>query len=258
MPVEAASIRAFLEAGRKTTQAMRTVTFPWQRRVEMAVAWAFPFSLLAMLVYFFRPADVFPLVGLIWGMSFLIFLAFPLYAKWIRTDRTHVGFVLFDFGERAIPLVLWLLFMLGMVGYAFLSNTFSPMMIFRWGLISLVVLLLLSLDLTGSTPFYKSGLHKERLLRIDLDPKLCKGAGSCEQVCPTNVFEMDHARHLVRLPRADQCVQCGACIVQCPFDALCFRSPEGSVVTPATIRKFKLNLLGNRLRPKEVADAKSR
>ena len=40
--------------------------------------------------------------------------------------------------------------------------------------------------------------------------------------------------------------QCGACIVQCPFDALSFRSPEGGVVAPATVRKFKLNLLGNR------------
>jgi ferredoxin len=45
-------------------------------------------------------------------------------------------------------------------------------------------------------------------------------------------------------------VQCGACIVQCPFDALYFASPNGDVVAPDTVRRFKLNLLGNR---KEVA-----
>lgn len=46
--------------------------------------------------------------------------------------------------------------------------------------------------------------------------------------------------------RAEQCVQCGACIVQCPFDALYFQSPDGDVITPDTVRQFKLNLLGSR------------
>jgi ferredoxin len=48
------------------------------------------------------------------------------------------------------------------------------------------------------------------------------------------------------LPRAAQCVQCGACIVQCPFDALHFRGPKGKIVPPEVIRRFKLNLLGGR------------
>jgi ferredoxin len=40
---------------------------------------------------------------------------------------------------------------------------------------------------------------------------------------------------------------CGACIVQCPFDALCFESPSGGIVPPETVRRFKLNLLGTRV-----------
>ncbi len=108
------------------------------------------------------------------------------------------------------------------------------------------LLLILSLDLMGSTPVYKSGLHEDRLLRVELDENKCKGAGACEQVCPTNVFEIDPRRHLASLPRAVQCVQCGACIVQCPFDALFFRGPRGDVVPPETVRRFKLNLLGKR------------
>ncbi|MFQ6000166.1 MAG: 4Fe-4S binding protein, partial [Anaerolineae bacterium] len=47
--------------------------------------------------------------------------------------------------------------------------------------------------------------------------------------------------------RSDRCVQCGACIVQCPFDALYFKSPKGEIILPETIRKFKLNLIGKRL-----------
>ena len=49
------------------------------------------------------------------------------------------------------------------------------------------------------------------------------------------------------LARAHACVQCGACIVQCPFDALHFQHPDGGVIEPETIRRFKLNLVGKRL-----------
>ena len=42
-------------------------------------------------------------------------------------------------------------------------------------------------------------------------------------------------------------MQCGACVVQCPFDALFFQSPDGQVLTPETVRRFKLNLMGHRL-----------
>lgn len=58
---------------------------------------------------------------------------------------------------------------------------------------------------------------------------------------------MDKNRHIPVIPRAERCVQCGACMVQCPFDALCFETPDGDMIYPDVIRKFKLNLLGNRL-----------
>jgi ferredoxin len=41
-------------------------------------------------------------------------------------------------------------------------------------------------------------------------------------------------------------VWCGACIVQCPVDALCFTSDDGKEITPAITRKYKLNLMGKR------------
>lgn len=69
-----------------------------------------------------------------------------------------------------------------------------------------------------------------------------------QQVCPTRVFEIDAERRLATLPNAEDCVQCGACIVQCPFDALLFPSPAGGQIAPDTVRRFKLNLLGKRAR----------
>jgi NAD-dependent dihydropyrimidine dehydrogenase PreA subunit len=246
-PVYATAIPAFVRNGLKTTPEMRVVTFPWPQRLEMAAAWAFPLSLLALLVLPFWRNGVLPLIGLVWGLSLAIFLAFPLYEGRLRTRAKSVGFVFFDFGHRGVLLVAWGLFMAALLVYLFTVGAFSWAVLLRWGLSAFVVVLLLSLDLMGSTPIYKSGLHEDRLLLIVLDETRCKGAGFCERVCPVDVFEVDHSRHLATLPRPAQCVQCGACIVQCPFDALSFRSPTGDVVLPDSVRRFKLNLLGKRL-----------
>jgi NAD-dependent dihydropyrimidine dehydrogenase PreA subunit len=245
-PVYATSIPQFLGSGLEKTPQMRTVNFAWPQRLEMAVAWAFPISLLTLPVLPFWKEGVLPLTGFVWVAAILIFLGFPLYRKRLLTTEKNIGFVFFDFGRYGVPLFLWALFMLALVGYSLLAGEFSWGLVFRWGLSSLIVLLILGIDLMGSTPTYKSGLHEDRLLRIELDTELCKGAGFCEQVCPTSVFAVDQDRHRAFLPREGQCVQCGACIVQCPFDALHFRSPTGGVVEPDTIRRFKLNLLGNR------------
>lgn len=245
-PVYATSILEFLASGLQKTPEMRTVRFAWPQRLEMAVAWAFPISLLSLLALPFLKEGMLAVVGFVWVSALVIFLTFPLYQGHLHTTQKNIGFIFFDFGKRGLPLFFWVLFMLGLVGFSILTGEFSWGLVFRWGLISLIVLLILGLDLMGSTPSYKSGLHEDRLLHIELDTDRCRGAGFCEQVCPTNVFEIDHDRRLAFLPRAEQCVQCGACIVQCPFDALHFRSPKGDVVGPDTIRRFKLNLLGNR------------
>jgi NAD-dependent dihydropyrimidine dehydrogenase PreA subunit len=245
-PVYATSIPRFLRGGREKTAAMRTVRFPWPQRLEMAVAWAFPISLLALLLLPFWRQGVLPLVGLVWGWAFLIFLGFPLYQRSVGTTGKTVGLIFFNFGERGVLLLLWALFLLGLVGTTTWVGAFSWPLALRWGLGSLIVVLILGLDLTGSTPNYKSGLHEDRRLSLVLDLERCKGAGFCEQVCPTDVFEIDDTRHIASLSRPEQCVKCGACIVQCPFDALYFRSPKGDVVPPETVRSFKLNLLGNR------------
>jgi NAD-dependent dihydropyrimidine dehydrogenase PreA subunit len=249
-PARASAIPEFLERGRTTTKAMRTVTFPCSERFEMAVAWAFPISLLALPLVPVWGAGVLPLVGLVWAAALGTFLGFPLYERYLHTEGKNVGFIFFDFGQRGLPLILWAAFVLALFAYGEATATLSWHFILRWGVASFVVLLILGLDLMGSTPTYKSGLHEDRLLAIELDAERCKGAGFCEQTCPKDVFEMDTERRLVHLPRAEQCVQCGACVVQCPFDALYFRSPSGGVVPPETVRRFKLNLIGNRQVPK--------
>lgn len=247
-PVEAADIPAFLAASQTKTAAMRQVTFSWRRRLEMAVAWGFPISLVtAVVVWFVWRQALWPLVALVWAVSLLVFLAFPLYERFLGGGGKHRGFVIFDFGQYGVPLVLWGIVIAGAVGWGWVSGALDGVYVLRWGLASLLVVALVSMDLMGSTPLYKSGLHEDRLLQVHLDTELCKGAAFCEDVCPRNCFTVDHTRRLATRPRADACVQCGACLVQCPFDALSFSTPDGGTIPPDVIRTYKLNLMGKRV-----------
>jgi ferredoxin len=246
-PVYADDIPAFLENERRKTPTMRQVAFPLSDRLEMAAAWAFPISLVAALalVFFWRPA-VLPLVLVVWGIALLAFAAFPLYARWLDVKRERAGLIAFDFGRGGIQLVLWALCMLVLIALAVGSDHFGWGDVLRWGVATLAVVLIVSIDLSGSTPVLKSGLHPDRLLEVTLEADACTVCGTCERVCPRNCFQIDHQAHATAMPGAARCVQCGACIVQCPADALSFRGPTGEVILPETVRTFKLNLMGSR------------
>lgn len=247
-PVYAKDIPLFIENKLYKTPEMREVEFTWEQRMEMAVVWAFPISLISALIMisFWREA-IFPLISLTWGLSFLIFVSFPLYGRWLTSKGKRIGFIFFDFGRGGFQLIIWGALILGLIAYSIVAGNFTWGFISRWGFITSIIVLLLSIDLMGSTPVHKSGLHEDRLLRVILDEMKCKGAGFCEQVCPRNCYQVDKNRHIATIPGPNRCVQCGACIVQCPFDALYFESPKGEIMTPETVRKFKLNLIGKRL-----------
>jgi ferredoxin len=247
-PVYAKDIPAFLPDDRQKAPDMRQVVFPLRQRIEMAVAWAFPLSVVAVLalIFFWRTA-ILPLVLLMWGISLVALVAFPLYEKRLNAKHERVGLIVFDFGRGGIQLILWGLCLAGLAVLALLSNRFGWPDFARWGVATLVVVLIVSMDLAGTTPVFKSSLHRDRLLRVSLDTELCTGCGACVQVCPRDCFRLDREARGATMPGAPRCVQCGACIVQCPFDALCFTGPKGETISPETIRKFKLNLMGHRM-----------
>jgi len=53
----------------------------------------------------------------------------------------------------------------------------------------------------------------------------CAGCGRCMEVCPQGVFEMRDKRAVV-LDR-DQCMECGACALNCEFGAISVNSGVG-------------------------------
>jgi NAD-dependent dihydropyrimidine dehydrogenase PreA subunit len=250
-PVYAHDIPAFMKKNFQKTSKMREVKFPLIQRIEMAVMWSFPFSIIASLILLpLWRKMIIPLSILIWILPLFIFLLFPLYSKWLNPKKKGIKYskysIIFDISR--ISLTLWSFFIVGLLVYSIAAGNFSFKFALRWGLLSFIILLIVSFDLMGSTPLFKSGLHEDRFLKIELDKAKCKGAALCEQVCPRNCYKVDREKHLATIPGANRCVQCGACIVQCPFDALHFVSiKSGKIITPETIRKFKLNLIGKRL-----------
>lgn len=252
-PIYARDLPAFLQTGSKTTE-MRRVRFPLQDRLEMAVAWAFPFSLVGGIILAAGWRHLlFPFVLLVWALALGLYAAFPwLPGQVERATHRSPGWmrylILFDPAARR-NLLVWLLFVFGLWGFAYFQRDLSYRSLLGWSLVSLFLVLLLSMDLAGSTPLYKSGLHEDRLLHVELDETACRGRAMCWEVCPKNCYVIDASRHKAVIVLPDACVQCGACVVQCPEDALVFSTPSKQRIPPEVIRTYKLNLLGQRAIP---------
>jgi len=175
-PVYAGDVPRFVRGGYSKNANIRMVKFPFSQRLEMAAMWAFPFSIILTLLTF-----------LFWKQM----LVFTVTASWA-------------------------VFMLGIILYTAAAGTFSVSILPRWGFVSLAIMLLVNIDLMGSTPIYKSGFQEERLLKVVLETEKCTGCSACVNVCPRNCFIIEEKLKKAVIAGAERCVQCSACIVQCP------------------------------------------
>ena len=53
---------------------------------------------------------------------------------------------------------------------------------------------------------------------LELDRTRCNGCRMCMTVCPHPVFAASNGA--VRIAEPDLCIECGACVMNCPEDAL--------------------------------------
>ena len=225
-PVSAHDLPEYLATGVKT-DAMRRVLFPLSDRLQMAVQWAAPTTLiLGGLALWLKPAFALPLALLIALMSVAVF---TLYER-LGNSRTLV------FAATSIALSLGATIFAGGATSALVTAALAAALLTA----------ILTYDYSGSTPLEGGSHFEERKWNITLDPDRCEGVYRCWEVCPEACFEKLEDQRKVELTHDERCIRCGACVVQCPKDALFFQGADGVRIEPEVIRKFKLNLLGAR------------
>lgn len=60
---------------------------------------------------------------------------------------------------------------------------------------------------------------------LKLERELCTGCRTCLNVCPRGVFEMEDKK--ARVSSRDNCIECGACALNCADGALTVRAGVG-------------------------------
>jgi NAD-dependent dihydropyrimidine dehydrogenase PreA subunit len=56
------------------------------------------------------------------------------------------------------------------------------------------------------------------VVTLELMPERCTGCGRCLEVCPREVFGKNGKT--VRIVDRDLCIECGACMMNCSFNAI--------------------------------------
>lgn len=225
-PVRARDLPEYLETGEKT-DAMRKVQFPLGDRLQMAVQWGAPTMLvLGALALLLKSAFVGPIVLLVMAMSIAVFV---LYDR-LGASRKRIF---------AVSSLLASLIFTALAGG-------GPIALLTAAGVTLFLAALLTFDYSGSTPIEGGSHFEERKWQIAFDPDRCEGVYRCWEVCPEACFEKVPSLRKVDLAHDERCIRCGACVVQCPKDALFFEDEAGARIEPDVIRHFKLNLLGER------------
>ncbi len=60
---------------------------------------------------------------------------------------------------------------------------------------------------------------------LQFDSELCTGCGLCVDVCPHAVFAQNG--RVIRVVHAEACMECGACQINCAWDAVKVESGVG-------------------------------
>ncbi len=227
-PVYAKDLPQYLQNRHDLNESMRRVRFGFLARIEMALAWAVPIGLLASgAAALIRPSWVPPIALLTLCLALAVFYVYD-----------HV-----PGPKRLVLMLLAVAFSLGFVWLAggqwreFLAAASA----------AAILSVVLTFDYRGSTPVHKVTRFEDASLEITLDTGRCVGADRCLEVCPEGVFQREEGVREIVLASRERCIRCGACIVQCPKDALFFADSSDRRVDAGTVRRFKLNMLGKRV-----------
>lgn len=246
-PVDIKDFSAYLANGQQKKTGMSVVRFPLQDRLEIGIAWAFWMSMVFSLVLLiFKSEAVVPAIIIVWLLAFFVFSVFPFYLPLLRPPEKEKLWEKRRIGRRIFLFSFLSLVLMGLVIYSLLTSHFNRNFLLLWGIFSAVSVLILGGDLAGSTPLLISEFREEKGFQVEVDSQRCRGDGICGIVCPQDCFSLDKQKRLAILERPEKCIFCGACVVQCQFDALSYAEKSGRRVPPDFVRKHKVGLSGKR------------
>ncbi|MCA9609998.1 MAG: 4Fe-4S dicluster domain-containing protein [Myxococcales bacterium] len=235
-PARLEDLPAFLDRGRRVKKHERSMRFPLWERMEMAVMWLAPMLLLGAPIAGAAAGIAAAATGAL-GVIAVVAGLFAL-TPWLPHGRGARTAVFAGWGLVSAGLGVGALAALG----ALSAGAVTAVLVF-----TLAGTAILMVDFAGTTPWLASTVNTlGNEARIELVEERCTGAADCVLVCPREVLEMDGRARKVRVVRPDQCIECGACVVQCPSDALRFRFADGRVAEPETLRTTRMNMLGRR------------
>jgi NAD-dependent dihydropyrimidine dehydrogenase PreA subunit len=70
----------------------------------------------------------------------------------------------------------------------------------------------------ASTMVRQEPSGRKKIVYIEVDAEKCDGCGSCVDICPNEVFEIQDDICVPVNP--DDCLECESCVAECPNEAI--------------------------------------
>jgi NAD-dependent dihydropyrimidine dehydrogenase PreA subunit len=236
-PAYAVDIPDYVAADLKKTTDMRSAKFPLSDRLEMAVMWAGLLSAVVLVPVLVMNRQALPgALALIWGFALFLFVFFDQVSRFVPGP---VGLVKTS--------IMGAVGVLGVTVYGLTIGNWTMGSIAGWSLAILAVALVLGFDLDGTSPLQAGstvayyahrwpgilklwdlvGYDLETPFGLSVDTELCRGCKTCLEVCPKGVYEIYplDGKQRSRVAHPQDCVQCTACVKQCPESAILAEPP---------------------------------
>jgi Pyruvate/2-oxoacid:ferredoxin oxidoreductase delta subunit len=172
------------------------------------------------------------------NVSLLLFLPLLLASIWISGLWWKTIPLLFIFSVVCSLLVFWLpgkigvqkglsLGLLASAVFVILSQTFwsfGPWAVIGWTAWLMLLSGFVGYDLPSWSPLWRQDAKElvlgVRTTHVEIIPERCITCHMCDVVCPTNVFDYNSATKKYEVVNLDACEACGACIENCPTEAI--------------------------------------
>ncbi|MFN3166433.1 MAG: HgcAB-like fusion protein [Phycisphaeraceae bacterium] len=234
-PADIKDLAAYLERGKPLTQREhRMVKFDLKNRLVMGTNLGFNVALLLIVPVLIASYWV---SGLWWKTLPLLFVLSVLSSVLVFWLPGKVGV---QKGLALGVLAAAIFTTLAVFGFGT-----SPWTVMGWNVWILLVAAFVGYDMPSWSPLWRQDI-KELVLgvkdtHVEVIADKCIGCHMCDVVCPTGVFGLNPETKKYEVVDLEACEACGACIENCPTDAITnnFRTGHCSCPTCAIIGGVK-------------------